>query len=111
MAGALPQNTAKFTEALKQHGQIAVLHIATGTQAHILASSLSLPIRWLSLCGRCRWRKYPASGRYRQRSWNPQNTAKFTEALKQHGQIAVLHIATGTQAHIFQLRYRSPSGG
>lgn len=27
------------------------------------------PIRWQSLCGRCRWRKYPASGRYRQRSW------------------------------------------
>ena len=36
----------------------------------------------------------------------PQNTAEFTEALEQHGQIAVLHIATGTQAHIFQLRRR-----
>jgi hypothetical protein len=34
---ALPQNTPKFTEALKQHGQIAVLHIATGPQAHIFS--------------------------------------------------------------------------
>jgi nucleotidyltransferase/DNA polymerase involved in DNA repair len=34
------------------------------------------------------------------------SAAKLENTLKQHGQIAVLHIATGTQAHIFQLRCR-----
>ena len=36
----------------------------------------------------------------------PQDTAKLTKTFKQHRQIAVLHVATGTQPHIFQLRRR-----